>query len=229
VSAPVKFSVGAVQVLDVDGVFAFAAGMAIDVDGAPNAYHPPTLRHPISGRPPGLDDLRNAKSGKGWAGVVVGRDGKPIVQGPSDPCPGFFVSQTALGDHSRLITDPRRYVDAVAVPYISLPPQFEHFAGLGDLAVVLRGSTSCGAIWADIGPSHRIGEASPAVAASLGLYRGNPNDGHEAADVVYALFPGTKSNPPWPRDDVAAAALLKFSGWGGLDRIRAQFPNLLVG
>src|SRR5215470_6261074 len=72
-------------------VFFFQAGMAIDADGAPTAYHP------VHGR--GLDNLANAGHQGNWYGVVTDtgqKNGKPVVQGSQDPAPGFYVSPTAL-------------------------------------------------------------------------------------------------------------------------------------
>src|SRR5258708_7102128 len=123
-SVNVVFTIGATPVYRADEALLFRSGLELDCDGAFSAYHPPTIRHPFSGKPPGADDLRNAGRAGNWYGVVTDtglRSGRPIMQGPSDPCPGFYVSQTALSDHSRGVRDPRRYVDALSVPYISLP------------------------------------------------------------------------------------------------------------
>src|SRR3954453_23136110 len=67
----------------------FVAGMAIDADGSPRAYHP-------RGSPPGLDFLANAGSSGNFFGIVTDRHGQPIVQSARDPAPGFFVSPTSL-------------------------------------------------------------------------------------------------------------------------------------
>src|ERR1700751_2079744 len=72
--------------------------MDVDVDGAPRAYGPP-------GRET-LDDLRNAHSMGDRSARMVGYIGAdapphgPVVQGPRDPAPGYYVSQTAFEDDS---------------------------------------------------------------------------------------------------------------------------------
>jgi hypothetical protein len=137
--------------------------MAIDADGAPTAYHP------THGR--GLDNLANAGHEGNWYGVVTDtcrRNGKPVVQGPNDPAPGFYVSPTALRDSHFERQDPRRYVDSTRIPYISLPGHHTNVlhAALGDLAMVVNGHNGrhSAAIFADVGPRAKIGEGSIALA-----------------------------------------------------------------
>src|ERR1700748_298285 len=72
--------------------------MDVDVDGAPRAYGPPGSDT--------LDDLRNAHSMGDPNAPIVGyvlEDApphRPVVQGPQDPAPGYYVSQTAYEDDS---------------------------------------------------------------------------------------------------------------------------------
>lgn len=256
-----RFRVGRTAVWELDGVLFFTSGFAIDVDGAANAYHPPTAARPNSGRPPGLDDIRNAGRPEirlvdgvkvPWYGVGPRRgdlvapaawwglatdDGKPsgvpAIQVEGDPFPGHYVSTTALGDLRFKSTDPRRYVDSMTVPYISLPGGLFH--GLyepGDLALVIGPAAApawTSAIYADVGPANKIGEVSPATATALGLFRG-VDVGHDAADIVTILLPGTRTAPRLPRshDDMHAATLAAFTKWGGNDRLHEQFPFLAV-
>jgi Fungal chitosanase of glycosyl hydrolase group 75 len=66
--------------------------LGIDADGSPHAYHP-------NGSPPGLDYLANAGKPGNWYGIVTDNQkasGNPVVQGSSDPAPGFYISSTAL-------------------------------------------------------------------------------------------------------------------------------------
>ena len=81
-------------------------------DGAPNAYHPDNS---------GLDDLSNAGTPGRWEGLAKDADGEPIIQGPNDPFPGYYVSATALADRTKPVNDPTRYVDASKIPFIVLP------------------------------------------------------------------------------------------------------------
>lgn len=89
--------------------------MDVDVDGAPNAYGPP-------GKPT-LDILLNAhylnRADKEIVGYLTDGHGRPILQGPHDPFPGYYISQTAFADiQNQNERDPRRYVDARNINYV---------------------------------------------------------------------------------------------------------------
>jgi hypothetical protein len=116
-----------------DPYFYVTERMAIDADGAPNAYHPLDR---------GIDALANAGFPHGsWKSILVvdpGDSTKPFVQ-TSGPFAGFYVSKTTLQDPTRAETDPRRYVDSATVPYIVFPGAFHALTGtgtMGDLGVV---------------------------------------------------------------------------------------------
>jgi hypothetical protein len=89
--------------------------MDVDVDGAPNAYGPPGK--------PALDvpiDAHYLERGdQAIVGYLLDDEQRPILQGPNDPFPGYYVSQTAFTDianHNE--RDPRRYVDARNINYV---------------------------------------------------------------------------------------------------------------
>ena len=89
--------------------------MDVDVDGAPNAYGPPDK--------PTLDTLLDAHDLNRADGEIVGYltddDGQPILQGPNDPFPGYYISVTAFTDHeNENERDPRGYVDARNINYV---------------------------------------------------------------------------------------------------------------
>ena len=89
--------------------------MDVDVDGAPNAYGPPGMQT--------LDILLNAhylnRADKEIVGYLIDEHGRPIVQGPNDPFPGYYISQTAFADiRNHNERDPRRYVDARNINYV---------------------------------------------------------------------------------------------------------------
>jgi hypothetical protein len=67
--------------------------------------------------------------------------------------------------------DPRRYVNAESINFIVLPGRLNLGAKLGDLAAVIRPETGAigFAIYADVGPAKKIGEASLALAKTLGI------------------------------------------------------------
>ncbi|HEX6803792.1 MAG TPA: glycoside hydrolase family 75 protein [Terriglobales bacterium] len=174
-------------------VFFFIAGMTIDADGAPNAYHPDDL---------GLDELANAGNPAHWDGIITDQNGNPIIQQESDPFPGYYVSCTTLADSSKPLSDPRRFVDASQIPYVVLPNEVAERGGarLGDFAFVmnLRNGRSSFAIYADIGT---LGEGSIALAQALGIHSdarvGGTSDG-----ILYVLFPGSGDLTPRAFDEV---------------------------
>ena len=89
--------------------------MDVDVDGAPNAYGPPGQ--------PTLDVLMNAhyleRGDQAIVGYLVDDRRKPILQGPNDPFPGYYISQTAFADVANPNErDPRSYVDARNINYV---------------------------------------------------------------------------------------------------------------
>jgi hypothetical protein len=89
--------------------------MDVDVDGAPNAYGPPGKQT--------LDILLNAhylnRADKEIVGYLTDEKKHPILQGPNDPFPGYYISQTAFADtENQNERDPRRYVDARNINYV---------------------------------------------------------------------------------------------------------------
>lgn len=201
----------------------FKSRMMIDADGAPNAYHPG------GGQP--LDYLGNAGKPGNWWGVITEsgqRDGTPVVQKAGDPCPGYHVSATSLCDPSKRATDPRRYVNSDQVPYVALPKQMvERGVRLGDFAVVVRASTGaiCHALFADGGPSGKLGEGSIALARALGIACSPKNGGTEKRDVIYLVFPGSRAGWPLTIEQINANASRLFTQWGGMEQLRACFAE----
>jgi hypothetical protein len=199
--------------------------MAIDADGAPNAYHPEDR---------GIDALANAGfPNGGWKSILaVGPldPAKPFVQ-PAGPFAGFFVSKTTLQDPTRAETDPARYVDSTRVPYLVFPGAFHALTGtgtMGDLAMVrnLRSDAVTAAIVADGGPKNApLGEVSIQLATRLGGVNVNPRNGGgmPRGPFLYALFPGTRSTPKWPvtSDAIEAGANAALAAIGGWDRLLA--------
>jgi hypothetical protein len=110
--------------------------MDVDVDGAPTAYGPKSKKT--------LDYLKNAHY-RGWrnaevVGYLTDDDDPriPILQGPNDPAPGYYVSQTAFTDPARTReADPLRYVDATRINYVVLGSAAKRRgAQLGDFVAV---------------------------------------------------------------------------------------------
>lgn len=205
--------------------------MAIDADGAPNAYHPDDV---------GLDFLANAGyPDASWWDAVLVRD--PInpsqaYRQPDGEFAGYFVSKTSLQDTSKLETDPTRYVDARNIPYLVFPGSFYRQTGtglLGDLGYALNlatGETSPFVV-ADIGPSRaRLGEVSIALAEGLGGNNVNPRNGAGSpqGEMLYVVFPYSSRTHPWPLsiEDINRHASSILAEIGGIESIRTCEDSL---
>jgi len=166
--------------------------MTVDVDGAPNAYGPPGK--------PALDFEKNAHTGGTLQGPIVGyltEHGRPVIQGPHDPMPGYYVSTTDFRDDS-IVDDrnPRKYVDATKINYVVLG-RFgkRHGVKLGDLVVVHSHETEK-TVYAIVGDSGNAAgtEGSLALLQSLGYpYKDGKDDAVEDPKIVIRYCPG--SNP----------------------------------
>lgn len=195
-------TIGGIQVAIDEITVQWQAGLNVDGDGCPRCYAPPPLE--------GLDYLANAghpaKDDKpaNWYGVVTDTgqpSGSPIIQGPNDPAPGFYVAMTALEDPSKQDSDPNKYVDASVIPYLSIPPELERWQSarllrMGDVAVVTYRGLSSPAILADVGGHGKLGEGSIALARALGLDP-SPRDGGIGSGVSVVVW--RNSGKGWPR------------------------------
>ena len=187
--------------------FFYESGMTIDADGAPNAYHPDNT---------GLDDLKNAGAPGSWEGLAKGADGEPIIQGPNDPFPGYYISATALADRSKPFNDPGRYVDASKIPFVVLPGGMARQLGArpGDFAAVFnqRNGMSSYAIFGDVGPYDRIGEGSVALAENLGI-RSDARNGGARGGIVFLVFPGSGNGKPRTIEEINSAGQKLLQSW----------------
>ena len=199
--------------------FAYLAGLAVDADGAYRAYHPVDRL--------GLDSIEHAGHPGNWWALATDTGtpkGRPVVQGTNDPAPGYYVSMTSLFDAS--ITDehnPRRFVDAVSIPYVVLPPEGFKHAKLGDFATVvnLRTGKVAGAIDADeSAPELPMGEGSIALAKSLGIDE-NPRSGGVEKGVAYVIYPGSGNGKPRTLDNIVSGSQGYFLRWGDLQKLHA--------
>lgn len=200
--------------------FFYVAGMTVDADGAPRAYHPDDVS--------GLDALANAGHEGNWWALVTDtgkKDGNPVTQGAADPAPGFYVSTTSLVDATRRERDPRRYVDASVIPYLVLPSSVTRKTGArpGDFGFVMnrRNNKQSFAIFGDgSGDQDRVGEGSIALAEALGI-PSNPRRGGVRGGVLYLVFPGSGNRKPRPVAVINAEAGRLFNEWGGLAQLDA--------
>jgi hypothetical protein len=203
--------------------FWFRSGMTIDADGSPRAFH--------KNSDLGLDDLANAGHPGNWWGLLTHNEktsGRPVVQGPNDPAPGFYISQTGLEDTSKKIRDPRRYVDAANVPYVVLSGTARQNlrAEFGDYVVVFNtlNNKYAYAMYGDNWPQLKIGEGSIALAKELGINADARNGGVEDSSVVYLVFPKSRTTR-WIAEEenrtMRAETQKQFTAWGGIDQLNA--------
>jgi hypothetical protein len=89
--------------------------MDVDVDGAPNAYGPPGK--PALDTP--LDAHHLRRKDQPIVGYLLDRRHRPLLQGPNDPFPGYYISQTAFMDpNNNDEHDPKAYLDARKINYV---------------------------------------------------------------------------------------------------------------
>ena len=169
--------------------------MDVDVDGAPNAYGPPGSK--------ALDSLKHAHY-RGWRNAeIVGylteddHPHIPVVQGPQDPFPGLYISQTAFTDPARRRdADVSRYVDATRINYVVLGDEaHEKGARLGDFVAVYSRATQR-SVFGIVGDSGNPSgdEGSLHLLQDLGYpFHDGKHDAVEHAEIVVRYFP--HSNP----------------------------------
>jgi len=226
--------VGATQVWTSDDqpqAFFFMAKMSMDADGAPKAYH---MNNAVA-----LDYLGNAGKPGNWFALITDtgeKDGTPIVQGPNDPAPGYYVSATSLvWDSSKGQKDPRRYVDASQIPYIALSPELRGSSGgkatLGDLAAVInpKNGKVKYAVFGDVGSVGHIGEGSVWLGNELqDTPDAHPDAKHGGFDsgIIYVVFPGSGAASGNPRSLAAidAEGQKLFNAWGGMTHVKDFYP-----
>jgi len=184
--------------------------MAVDVDGAPNAYGPKDK--------PTLDYELNAHEGARLSGKIVGyltEGGHPVLQGPKDPYAGYYISTTGFADEMNVnLHDPRRYLDASKVNYVVLGrlARQKHVV-LGDFAAVHSTATgkSVYAIVGDSGNSSGA-EGSLALLQALGYpFTNGKSDSVHKKEIIIRYFPGSNPGhtfyPAQEQIDKRAAAL----------------------
>ena len=169
--------------------------MDVDVDGAPNAYGPPGSHT--------LDNLSNAHYRGRRDAAIVGyltednHPNVPVLQGPHDPFPGFYISQTAFTDPASTDEkDVSRYVDATRINYIVLGREArKRGARLGDFVAVYSRRTHRGVfgiVGDDGNPSGDEGSLHLLQALGYAFHDGR-NEAVEEPEIVVRFFP--HSNP----------------------------------
>lgn len=209
-------SVGGVIIYSVKGQptsFLYRAGLMIDADGAPDAYGPDNSGTDFTAN--GGDD-----SGGEWWGGPTTSDGMPVTQKIYDPKPGMYVSATSHVNPAYSKDSPYAYIDSNSIPFIVLPSGHSNGAHLGDVCLVFNQKTSdnCYAIYADVGPSSKIGEGSIRLAQALKINANPKTGGTESRIVAYLVFPGSAGR--WmPPKEWFSLANQRVHQWGGLSRL----------
>lgn len=246
--------IGTIQVFRdaLSNAIAFASQMQVNADGAPDSYHPDDIgiTHICNGVGVGesgawkaqcLPEFNQARA-EGFRGptkinffaMATDAGGVPIIQGSSDPRPGYFVSTTALQQPGQGPRTPQAQLDSNTVPFAVIPGTWQSSGQpgprLGDFGVAWRRSNGKLAYFVvgDLGPRNKLGEGSIALHQALG------NDpfmdrfgvrrarrGIAARDVVYLIFP--HSAQPGERIDAASierAAAPLLAGFGGIERLK---------
>jgi hypothetical protein len=237
----------------------YASQMQVDTDGAPDSYHPDNIgiTHLCNGVSVGpecqwkadcLSDFRQAKAEdfRGptkicFFGMATNKNGEPVVQGASDPKPGYFVSTTALKQPGQPATSQQAQLDSDTVPYVVIPGSWQSSGKpgpkLGDVGAAYRRSNGKVAyfIVGDVGPRNKLGEGSVALHQALGNSPFVTRNGVRRAlrgiggrDIVYVLFPDSRpSSGPYTPGSISDAAKPLFDKFGGIDRLQ-QCTQLLV-
>jgi Fungal chitosanase of glycosyl hydrolase group 75 len=191
----------------------FKAGATICADGAANCYGPNNS---------GIDYTANGGDDQGgnWWGGPTGKDGKPLVQQIYDPYPKMYVCATAHFNPAYTEDSQYRYIDSASIPFLVLPGNHSNGAKLGDVALVLNTATgdNCYAIYADVGPSAKIGEISMRLATALKIDNNPKNGGTAAKRIVYLVFIGSVASWKPPKVWFDTANTLT-KAWGGLSRL----------
>ena len=168
--------------------------MTVDVDGAPNAYGPPGK--------PALDNAIDAhyleRADQPIVGYLLDEKHHPVVQGPKDPFPGYYISQTAFTDPANPNErDPRSYVDARNINYVVRGNYAQrHGVKVGDFVAVYSRRTHRGvfAIVGDTGnPSGD--EGSLHLLQDLGYpFHDGISDSVTHPEIVIRFYPNSNPN-----------------------------------
>jgi hypothetical protein len=198
----------------------FEGKVAVDADGAPNAYGPASGSDDPDGcgldsltaacYPPGADDPLGQEN---WRDILVPDPKNPGV--PYLKPDGFYISMTTLCDESKPDIAPGKFIDASAVSYIVMPQFFVDHLGmkLGDLCVLVHDKIKkpVVAIVGDYCPfTEELGEMSIKTALNLGAGEASPREGttFPRGMISCRLFKNSAPKAIWPLTDENLQAML---------------------
>jgi hypothetical protein len=118
-------------------------------------------------------------------------------------------------------------VNAEAINFIVLPGRLGLGAKLGDFAVVIHPETGVHAyaVYADVGPANKIGEASITSANALGI-PSSPKSGGIGHGIGYIVFPGSAQHWPLSQQEIDRYGDTLFTKWGGIDKAKDCLPQV---
>lgn len=157
------------------------------------------------------------------SGMSIDCDGQPgsRCNQTTDP---WFQSQTAWNQSDG------RPLKAEVLPFvvIPLPSEIWNYADSGikggDLVVMAYKDEYVFGVVGDLGPSHRIGEASYAAASALGISP-NPKTGGTANGVTYVVFPGASVRPIEDTAVSNSLGQIKVEEWLGVQTPEEPDPE----
>lgn len=175
-----------ITINDDHSLYFLSQGANIDSDGSPHSYHPDNT---------GLDFNQNAKDSEGhWVGVLTDNNGNPLIQGPNDPAPGYYISTTSYQNKQYDINNPLRYLDAETVPYFVVNTAICRAVDpmvLGCRIILTFNGVSIEAMAGDLGPrAPQKFEISIAAAKALGI-PSSPKNGGTDKQIEVLIFPGS--------------------------------------
>jgi hypothetical protein len=213
-----------------DGSIVFLGRLTVDADGSPHAYHPDNKK--------GLDDKENAGGPGHWAGIATdncAEDGDPVIQGPNDPAPGYYVTPTTMRASTKVSCEVQsNYVDAEKIPFVALPPKVARIltdkaahTTRGNAVVVANPSGVVKpAVFADQSPAYGRGEGSIKLVSELDYSPNARNGGTEVRELVYVVLP-QRLGFPADAKAVKNGVTPLFEAWGGEKRLAACRAELL--
>ncbi len=190
----------------------------VDVDGAPNAYGPRGKKT--------LDVLSDAHY-RAWPGApIVGyltdddNPNLPVVQGPGDPYPGYYISQTSFTDPARTReADPLRYVDATKINYVVRGTVARRRGvQMGDFVAVhsrLTGRTAFGIVADEGNPSGDEGSLHLMQDLGYPYHAGRDEGVDDPGEIMVRFFPGSNPAHVFFRMQAALDAAAKQMGLDG--------------